>query len=368
MSQDRPLVLIVDDNPTNIDLLVATLKKDYRLGIAKRGQQAIDYARKFLPNLILLDIMMPEMDGYQVCTTLKKDEATASIPIIFITAMQDTASKTRGFEEGAVDYITKPFHTAEVLARVRTHVELDQAKALLLSQNTVLEQKVQSKTSELREMLNGSIISMARMVEIRDPYTAGHQQRVAQLACAIAAKMGLSESVIEGIRIASLLHDVGKIRIPVAILSRAGTLLEAELEVIKIHSQIGFEILKNIPFPWPVAQMVFQHHERLDGSGYPLGLREADLLLESKILTVADVTEAKSSFRPYRPALGLKATIDELKEYRGIYYDKDAVDACLELLDKDGFTFADAEDKEGQPILCVASPETINLNQLRDRL
>lgn len=360
MNLNRPLVLIVDDNPTNIDLLVATLNNDYRLGIAKRGRQALDYARKFQPNLILLDIMMPEMDGHEVCTRLKEDQETAAIPVIFITAMQDTASKTRGFEQGAVDYITKPFHTAEVLARVRTHIELEQMKAQLLSQNALLEQRVQYQTAELKEMLNGSIISMARMVEIRDPYTAGHQQRVAQLACAIAGKMGLSAHVIEGIRIASLLHDVGKIRIPVSILSRAGVLLDAELEVIKIHSQIGFEILKNIPFPWPVAQMVFQHHERLDGSGYPLGLRAGDLLLETKILTVADVTEAKSSFRPYRPALGLTAAITELKEFRGIYYDPDAVDACLDLFANEGFSFAEVERKQGDPILCVASSNTIN--------
>lgn len=360
MTQERPLILIVDDNPTNIDLLVATLKSDYRLGIAKRGQQALEYAGKFHPNLILLDIMMPEMDGYQVCTLLKQDPTTTAIPIIFITAMQDTASKTKGFEHGAVDYITKPFHTAEVLARVRTHVELEQMRSQLLSHNALLEQKVRHQTAELQEMLNGSIISMARMVEIRDPYTAGHQQRVAQLACAIAAKLGLSEHVIEGIRIAGLLHDVGKIRIPVAILSRAGSLLDAELEVIKIHSQVGFEILKNIPFPWPVAQAVFQHHERLDGSGYPLGLRGSDLLLESKILTVADVTEAKSSFRPYRPALGLQAAINELREYRGVYYDTDAVDACLELLTKENFTFAEIEDSQGKPILCVASSDTID--------
>lgn len=171
--------------------------------------------------------------------------------------------------------------------------------------------------------------------------------------------MGLSEHVIEGIRIAGLLHDVGKIRIPVAILARAGTLLDAELEVIKIHSQVGFEILKNIPFPWPVAQMVFQHHERLDGSGYPLGLRSGDLLLESKILTVADVTEAKSSFRPYRPALGAKAAIDEIREYRGVYYDADATDACIELLTHDKFVFEKPWDAGEEPILCVASPDTI---------
>lgn len=359
MNSHRPLILVVDDNATNIDLLVSTLKEEYRLGIAKKGTTALEYAAKYRPNLILLDIMMPEMDGYEVCTILKKNPETESIPLIFITAKSETVDKTKAFAMGAVDYITKPFHAAEVKARVRTHIALEEMKSQLLSQNALLEQMVEKKTVEIQEMLHGSIYSMALMAEIRDPYTAGHQQRVAQLACAIATKMGFSAWLIEGIRIAGILHDVGKIRIPVSILNRMGQLLDAEMEVIKIHPQISFEILKNIPFPWPCAQMVFQHHERLDGSGYPLGLRGDELLIESKILAVADVTEATSSFRPYRPAKGIEAALAELREHRGTSLDAEAVDACLELFESGSFEF-EYDLQKPSPILCVASPETID--------
>ncbi len=342
MNSTRPLVLIVDDNATNIDLLVNTLKDGYRLGIAKNGPKALEYAFKHKPDLVLLDIMMPEMNGYEVCAQLKANPITASTPIIFITAMSETVSKTRGFELGAVDYITKPFHAAEVKARIRTHLSLEEMRLELKSQNVLLEQKVDQKTAEIREMLNASIRSMALMVEIRDPYTAGHQHRVAQLACAIAGKMGLAPALIDGIRIAGILHDVGKIRIPVSILSRAGRLLAAEFEMIKIHPQVSYDILKNIPFPWPVAQMVHQHHERLDGSGYPQGLSGDEILLEARILAVADVTEANSSFRPYRPARGIESALAKIARKKGKQYDVDAVTACQELFASDGFKFDDS--------------------------
>jgi len=339
MNEPQPLVLVVDDNATNLDLLVNTLKGEYRLGIAKKGSNALEYAAKYHPDLILLDIMMPEMDGYEVCTRLKNNPETEAIPVIFITAMTETVNKTHGFALGAVDYITKPFHAAEVKARVQAHLAMAMMKSRLRSENLLLEQMVQQKTAEIKAMLQGIISSMALMVEIRDPYTSGHQQRVAQLACAIAAKMGLDAERIEGLRIAALLHDVGKIRIPVSILNRTGQLLDAELEVIKVHPQISFEILKNIPFPWPCARMVLEHHERLDGRGYPQGLKAHEILQESKILAVADVTEAKSSFRPYRPAKGVEAALDELRQHRGTLYDSEAVDACLQLYADDAFHF-----------------------------
>jgi len=339
MTESRHLILIVDDNTTNIDLLVSTLKTDYRLGIAKNGSKALEYAGRHKPNLVLLDIMMPEMDGYETCTRLKADPDTASIPIIFITAMGETINKTRGFELGAIDYITKPFHAMEVKARIRTHLSLEEMRLELKLQNELLEEKVKQKTSEISQMLTASIRSMAMMVEIRDPYTAGHQQRVAQLACAIAEKMALSPGTIEGIGIAGLLHDVGKIRIPISILSRAGKLLEAELKMIKIHPEVGFDILKEIPFPWPVAKMVLQHHERLDGSGYPQGLSEHEILPESKILAVADVIEANSSFRPYRPAHGIDAALKVLIQKKGKQYDADVVSACQELFANGNFKF-----------------------------
>lgn len=339
MNTSRPLVLIVDDNVTNIDLLVNTLQAEYRLGIAKNGPKALEYVGKQKPDLVLLDIMMPEMDGFEVCARLKADPETVAIPIIFITAVTETINKTKGFELGAVDYITKPFHAAEVKARIRTHLSLEEMRRELKSQNVLLEEQVAQKTAEIRQILNASIRSMALMLEIRDPYTAGHQQRVAQLACAIAEKLGLSSTTIDGIRIAGILHDVGKIRIPLAILSRSGKLLDAEYEMLKIHPQVSYDILKDIPFPWPVAQMVLQHHERLDGSGYPQGLKGDQILKEAKILAVADVTEANSSFRPYRPARGLKAALEKLAEQKGKRYDSDAVEACQELFATESFTF-----------------------------
>ena len=339
MNASRPLVLIVDDNATNIDLLVNTLQAEYRLGIAKSGPKALEYIRKQKPELVLLDIMMPGMDGFDVCAQLKADSETAAIPIIFITAVTETLNKTKGFELGAVDYITKPFHAAEVKARIRTHLSLEEMRNELKSQNVLLEEQVAQKTAEIRQILNASIRTMALMLEIRDPYTAGHQQRVAQLACAIAEKLGLPPTTIDGIRIAGILHDVGKIRIPLAILSRSGKLLDAEYEMLKIHPQVSYDILKDIPFPWPVAQMVLQHHERLDGSGYPQGLKGDEILKEARILAVADVTEANSSFRPYRPAPGMKAALEKLAEQKGKRYDSDAVEACLELFTTESFTF-----------------------------
>ena len=350
MNASRPLVLIVDDNATNIDLLVNTLKGENRLGIAKNGPNAIAYVAKHKPDLILLDIMMPAMDGYEVCARLKSDPETAVIPVIFITAMSETVNKTRGFELGAVDYITKPFHAAEVKARVRTHLSLEEMRRQLTSHNLLLEHKVEQKTAEIREILNASISAMALMAEIRDPYTAGHQQRVAQLACAIAEKMGLAADTIEGLRIAGILHDVGKIRIPVSILSRSGKLLDAEYEMLKIHPQVSYEILKNVPFPWPVAQIVRQHHERIDGSGYPLGLSGDEILPEAKILAVADVTEANSSFRPYRPAHGIQAALERLAQQKGISYDADVVSACLALFREENFAF-NYTGENGDPLV-----------------
>lgn len=339
MNDQKALVLIVDDNSTNIDLLVNTLKDEYRLGIAKNGPKALEYAGKFMPDLILLDIMMPEMNGYEVCTHLKESGETADIPVIFITAMAEARNKTYGFEVGGVDYITKPFHAAEVKARVRTHLSLKSMREELNAQNLILEQKVEQKTSQLRDMFHATVNAMSHAAEIRDPYTAGHQQRVSQLACAIAMKLGMSDNQISTIKYAGILHDIGKIRIPVSILTRPGKLLDAEIKMIRIHPKVGYDLLKPIPFPWPIAEVVYQHHEKLDGSGYPRRLTSQDILPESKIVTVADVTEAEMSYRPYRPALGLDVALKDISTNRGIHYDPDAVDACLELFEKDSFSF-----------------------------
>ncbi|MDD2389525.1 MAG: response regulator [Desulfobacterales bacterium] len=349
MDNQQALVLIVDDNPTNIDLLVNTLQSDYRLGIAKDGVKALAYSATYLPDLILLDIMMPVMNGYEVCSRLKNTVETRDIPVIFITALIETDQKTRGFEVGAVDYITKPFHAGEVRARVKTHLSLKQMRETLNAQNIILEQKVEEKTTQLREMLYSTIRTMALTLEIRDPYTAGHQQRVAQLACTIARKLDYSEEKINAIRFAGLLHDIGKIRIPVSILNRPGELLDAEFMLIRMHPETGYEILKHIPAPWPLADIVLQHHERLDGSGYPKGLKSDQILPEAKIVSVADVMEAESSYRPYRPAKGIEYALEEITKNRGILYDPNAVDACVNLFRNENFKFETDEKSTPTP-------------------
>ena len=178
-------------------------------------------------------------------------------------------------------------------------------------------------------MLEGTIQAITLMVETRDLYTAGHQQRVTQLACAIAQEMGLSNERIQMIQMAGRLHDLGKLFIPIEILSKPGQLNEMELAIIKTHPRASFDILKNIEFPWPVADVVLQHHERVNGSGYPSGLRGEDILLEARILAVSDVVEAMSSHRPYRPALGVEKALKEIVQNKGILYDPDVVSACL---------------------------------------
>ena len=180
---------------------------------------------------------------------------------------------------------------------------------------------------------------MAKMSESKDPYTAGHQQRVSQLATAIARKMGLPEDRIEAIKFASLIHDIGKFIIPGEILSKPSKLSKTEFTLIKEHPKTGYNIIKDVEFPWEIASIILQHHERLDGSGYPMGLKDKEILLEAKILAVADVVEAMNSHRPYRPALGIDKALEEISMNKGKLYDSDAVDACIKLFKEDGFKF-----------------------------
>lgn len=194
------------------------------------------------------------------------------------------------------------------------------------------EKERHANAQKQQQILLQTIEAIASTVEARDPYTAGHQKRVANLASAIAGEMGLPADTIQAIYLASTVHDLGKIRIPAEILSKPGRLNDIEFELVKSHPQTGFDIIKDIQFPWPIAQMVLQHHERLDGSGYPNGMKSEEVLLEAKIIAVADVVEAMSSHRPYRPGLGLDAALDEITKNRGRLYDAAVVDSCIALL------------------------------------
>jgi PAS domain S-box-containing protein/putative nucleotidyltransferase with HDIG domain len=235
----------------------------------------------------------------------------------------------------------------KVTVEVKTFPVEIKGQTLLLSiaRDTTERQEVNSRLEQtlkkLERTMEGTIQSISRMVETRDPYTAGHQWRMTQLACAIAREEGLDSEFVEVVRIVGLLHDLGKIGIPSEILSKPGLLTDIEFGMIKAHSQIGYEILKTVDFPWPIADIVLQHHERLNGSGYPLGLHEEDICPEARILAVADVVEAMSSHRPYRPSLGIDKALEEITRNSGTLYDPDAVNACLRLFAQKRFTFDD---------------------------
>jgi HD-GYP domain-containing protein (c-di-GMP phosphodiesterase class II) len=231
---------------------------------------------------------------------------------------------------------------------INTHIT---AVASLTHSRDTLEETVKTRTSELiqanedimqnierlRKALGSTTQALANTVEMRDPYTAGHQRRVSDLACAIATEMCLAAEQIDGIRITSVIHDIGKISVPAEILSKPTRLSNTEFNLIKQHSESGYGILKDIDFIWPVAQIVLQHHERINGSGYPRALKGEEILIEARILAVADVVEAMASHRPYRPGLGIDAALNEIEKNRGIFYDKTVADTCLILFREKGF-------------------------------
>ncbi|MFQ5812272.1 MAG: GAF domain-containing protein [Anaerolineae bacterium] len=223
-------------------------------------------------------------------------------------------------------------------------VAIENARLFGQAQQEIAERKqaqeeLQHTLERLRKALGGIIQAVALTVETKDPYTAGHQRRVGNLARAIATEMGLSQEQIDGIRMAGLIHDLGKVSIPAEILSKPGRLSDFEWGIIKMHSQIGYDILKTVDFPWPVAQIVLQHHERMEGSGYPQGLSGEEIMLEARILAVADVVEAMASHRPYRPLRGLDKALEEISQNRGVLYDAEVVDVCLKLFTEKGFAF-----------------------------
>jgi len=201
------------------------------------------------------------------------------------------------------------------------------------------EEELKQTLEKLRKSLAGTIQALSSTVETRDPYTAGHQIKVSNLARAIAKEMGLPNDTVDTIRMAGIIHDIGKISVPAEILSKPGKLLVMEMNLIKAHSQTGYDILKDVELPYPIAEIAYQHHERLNGSGYPQGLKGDQILLEARIISVADVVEAISSYRPYRPALGIDVALEEIEKNAGVLYDREAVEACLKLFRDKGFKF-----------------------------
>jgi putative two-component system response regulator len=326
---DDPLIgriLVVDDEEYYRMMIQQALQRmGYASEIAAEGFEALRRVSVEHFDLVISDIRMPGKDGLELTK-----EALANYPhldFIIMTAYAAEYSFTDIIKAGAADFIAKPFSMGELKAKIERIERERQTLRQLRESNEQLKQAYTQMESTLEETIH----ALASALEMRDPYTAGHQRRVADLACAIARELGLSGTLINTIKLAGLIHDVGKISVPSEILSKPTKLKEMEMNIIKEHVAAGFDILKEIRFPWPIAQIVNQHHERMDGSGYPQGLSGKDILLEARILAVADVVEAMGSHRPYRPALGTEKAFEELSRNRGLLYDSEVVDACLKL-------------------------------------
>ena len=365
-------VLIVDDGEENLYLLETLLEEsDYEVVSAVNGAEALEKLRNEGADMIISDILMPVMDGFQLCKKVREDEDLKDIPFIFYTATYtDGKDEDFALKRGADRYVRKPIEPEKFLQIVQEVIKdaeegriatkqapMDEAEAFkLYSERLVnkLERKMLAMEEEvarrkqaqeelkqsyerLGRTLEETVNALASALEHRDPYTSGHQRQVAQLACAIAEEMSVSQEQINGIRLAGIVHDIGKISVPAEILTKPTRLTELESNIIKTHSHVGYDILKDIEFPWPIAQIVLQHHERMDGSGYPQGISGEEILLEARILGVADVVEAMFSHRPYRPALGIDKALEEISQKSGSLYDPEVVDACMKLLTEKRF-------------------------------
>jgi putative nucleotidyltransferase with HDIG domain len=321
------ILVVEDERIVAEDIKVRLQKLGYSVpSIARSGEEAIEKAKSIRPDLVLMDIVLDgEMDGVEAASTIK---SLYDIPVVYLTAHADPKTLERAKITEPFGYVLKPFGDRDL--NISIDIGLHKHR---------MEKKLRETEERLRKTLEDTVKALSSAVELRDPYTAGHQRRVSDLSCAIAAEIGLSSELIDGIRLAGLIHDVGKIRIPEEILSWPNKLTELDFSLIKDHPQAGYEIIKKIHFPYPVARIVLQHHERIDGSGYPAGLSQDQILIEAKILAVADVVEAIASHRPYRAALGITHALNEISKNSGFLFDSSVVEACLKLFKEKGFQF-----------------------------
>lgn len=316
----KPSVLVVDDTPENIDILVLILQADYTVKVAKSGEVALKIVREDQPDLILLDIMMPEMDGYEVCRRLKEDHTTSHIPVIFITGLGGAADELKGLELGAVDYVTKPISPPIVKARVRTHLAL-------YDQNRELDRKVTLKTHTIQETKQQIIQRLGRAAEYKDDETGTHVVRIGHYASLLARLVGSSEETCTIIMQAATMHDIGKIGIPDSILRKPGKLTVEEYEIMKTHCDIGANIIGDDSSELlKTARIIaLTHHEKWDGSGYPNSLMGEDIPRVGRIVALADVFDALTSERPYKEAWSIEKTLEFLHQQSGKHFEPELV-------------------------------------------
>ena len=361
---DKRTVLIVDDTPANVSLLNALLKEKYKTRIATNGAKALKLAStQPLPDLILLDIMMPDMDGYEVCEKLKASEETKDIPVVFLTAKVGVEDETHGLALGAVDYITKPISPPIVMERVKNHLMLKEARDVLKHQNLILEEKVRERTRKLGELQDVVMTAMGALAESRDPETGNHIRRTQIYVQLLAERLSthpkfkefLTPEHITLLFKAAPLHDIGKVGVRDSILLKPGKLTPEEFEEMKNHTVYGRDAIdaaaQKLTEPSELLvfarEIAYSHQEKWDGSGYPQGLAGDDIPISARLMAVADVYDALISRRVYKPPFPHEKALAIMTEGRGSHFDPDMLDAFLEI--SDAFeavakTYADSED------------------------
>jgi cyclic di-GMP phosphodiesterase len=354
--QESQAVLIVDDTETNIDILVETLGDHYDVMVAMDGEGALEAVEDEIPDLVLLDIMMPGMDGYEVCRRLKADERTRKVPVVFVTAMGEAQDEAKGLDLGAVDYITKPFQPELVKARVRNHLELKRHQ-------DNLEQLVRERTRELELTQEVTIESMGALAEYRDPETGGHIKRTKNYVRALAIQLKdhpkfsdyFDDNIIEQLYTSAPLHDIGKVGISDNILLKPGKLTDEEFDAMKEHTTFGRDAIRAASkklgtdsFLRFAEEIAYTHQEKWNGTGYPQGLREEEIPISGRLMAIADVYDALISKRVYKPPFPHSKAVAIISEGKGQHFDPDMVDAFLEISEefrKTAIEFADHEEE-----------------------
>jgi len=346
----RNTILVVDDTVENLSLMAAILKDDYKVKVANNGEKAIAITNLVpQPDLILLDIMMPEMDGYEVCKRIKKDPKTRDIPVIFLTALSEMDAEKRGLELGAVDYITKPISPIILLARVKNHLKLKSSADFLRDQNSFLEAEVERRTHQIRAVQEVTILALASLAETRDNDTGNHLKRTQEYIRSLALKLithdhfaaGLSDTYLTMIIKSAPLHDIGKVGIPDSILLKPAPLDQKEFEIMKTHTTLGRNAIVNaenslgfrVDFLKVAKEIAYSHHERWDGKGYPGNLLEDDIPLSARLMSIADVYDALISRRVYKEPMNHKQACDLVIQGKGSQFDPLIIEAFISTMD-----------------------------------